>query len=112
MWGSSGLQSEDVERGGSVSSTSIPIGGVPPQPPPPALSIDQENAGAVATSIKELLPSMDVAHWTHHEGALNPGLTVCAQPRGILAREMCHRVRENRWMQVTDKTVGQQIVRD
>ena len=36
-----------------------------------------------------------VAHWTHHVGALNHGLTVCAQPRRIFARELCNRVRES-----------------
>ena len=39
-----------------------------------------------------------VAYWTYVFAELKPGLTNCAQPRRILARELRTRVRENRKM--------------
>ena len=53
-----------------------------------------------------------VAHWTYRIAGIKPGLTVCAQPRRILARELCNRVRENRRMKQVDKAVGYRIARE
>ena len=44
-------------------------------------------------------------------GDFKPGFTICAQPRKILARELCVLVRENR-MEVSDKTVDYRIARE
>ena len=48
---------------------------------------------------------MDFIH--HNSG----DLTVCAQPKRILAQQLCERVRENRKMMKYDKSVGYVIAR-
>ena len=54
-----------------------------------------------------------VAHWTHHIGKLNPGLTICAQPRRILARDLCNRVRLNHRMHENDRAIiGYRVAKD
>ena len=40
------------------------------------------------------------------------GLTICAQPRRILAQQLCERVRTNRKMHYHDRTVGYMIARE
>ena len=52
------------------------------------------------------------AHWTFRTAGVKSGLIVCAQPRRILARELCNRVRENRRMKGADKSVGYAIARE
>ena len=48
---------------------------------------------------------------THAEG-LKQASTVCAQPRRILAQQLCERVRSNRKMRYNDRTVGYMIARE
>ena len=53
-----------------------------------------------------------ITHWTEHAEGLTPGLTVCAQPRRILAQQLCERVRSNRKMRYNDRAVGYMIARE
>ena len=43
---------------------------------------------------------------------LQSGLTICAQPRRILAQKLCERVKENRKMHYRDLTVGYVIAKE
>ena len=52
------------------------------------------------------------AHWTEKVEGLTMGLTLCAQPRRILAQQLCERVRSNRGMHHRDRTVGYMIARE
>ena len=58
-----------------------------------------------------MLP-LAISHWAERAEGLKPGLTLCAQPRRILAQQLCERVRLNRKMDRHDKTVGYKIARD
>ena len=53
-----------------------------------------------------------IAHWTERVEGLTPGLTICAQPRRILAQQLCERVRSTRKMRYQDRTVGYMIARE
>ena len=99
------------------------------QPPPPPLLPEMKDEIAVTNSIRELSPQiiavhgptgtgkstvfpLAVAHWTCKTSGVKSGLTVCAQPRRILARELCNHARENQGMKGSDKSVGYVIARD
>ena len=64
--------------------------------------------GLTGTGKSTVFP-LAVAQWTYKISKINPGLILCAQPRRILAHELCNRVRENRKMLDTDKTVRYRI---
>ena len=53
-----------------------------------------------------------ITHWTEYAEGLQSGLTICAQPRRILAQQLCERVRSNRKMHYNDRTVGYMIARE
>ena len=53
-----------------------------------------------------------IIHWTDQTKGLQSGLTICAQPRRILAQKLCERVKENRKMHYRDRTVGYVIARE
>ena len=53
-----------------------------------------------------------IAHWTKQVEGLAEGLTLCAQPRRILAQQLCERVKSNRKMRYNDRTVGYMIARE
>ena len=95
---------------------------VSPPPPPPPLLPEMEDALAVTNTIralslrivavhgptgigKSIVFPLAVAHWTFCAAGIKSGLIVCAQPRRILPRELCNRVRENRKM----KTLTSQL---
>ena len=66
--------------------------------------------GPTGTGKSTVFPA--IAHWAKHAQGLKRGLTVCAQPRRILAQQLCERVRSNRKMWYKDKTVGYMIARE
>ena len=53
-----------------------------------------------------------ITHWTMQAKELQTGLTLCAQPRRILAQQLCERVKENRKMHYKDRTVGYVIAKE
>ena len=67
--------------------------------------------GPTATGKSTVFP-LAITHWAEHAEGLKRGLTVCAQPRRILAQQLCERVRSNRKMGYNDKTVGYMIARE
>ena len=67
--------------------------------------------GLTGTGKATVFP-LAITHWTEHAEGLTPGLTVCAQPRRILAQQLCERVRANRKMRCNDRTVGYMIARE
>ena len=67
--------------------------------------------GPTGTSKSTVFP-LAVAHWTYATQGLKLGLTVFAQPRRILAKQLCERVRETRKMHDKDKSVGCVIARE
>ena len=50
-----------------------------------------------------------ITHWTDNAKGF---LTICAQPRRILAQQLCERVKSNRKMHYHDRTVGYVIARE
>ena len=92
-------------------------------PAPPSLTPEMKDELAVTTGLRALSPRivavhgrmgtgkstmfpLAVAHGTYTKANMISGLTICAQPRIILARELCKRVRKNRRMCSANKTVG------
>ena len=67
--------------------------------------------GPTGTGKSTVFP-LAITHWTEHVEGLTPGLTICAQPRRILAQQLCERVRSNRKMHHNDRTVGYMIARE
>ena len=67
--------------------------------------------GPTGTGKSTVFP-LAIAHWAEQKEGLKSGLTLCAQPRRILAQQLCERVRLNRKMHRHDKTVGYKIARD
>ena len=67
--------------------------------------------GPTGTGKSTVFP-LAITHWTEHVKRLQPGLTICAQPRRILAQQLCERVRSNRKMHYYDWTVCYMIARE
>ena len=67
--------------------------------------------GSTGTGKSTVFP-LAVTHWTDQTKGLQSGLTICAQPRRILAQKLCERVKENRKMHYRDRTVGYVIARE
>ena len=90
--------------------------GPPPGvPPPPDYLPEMADELIVKNTVKALSPRivaahgptgtgkstvfpLAIAHWADQTEGLKPGLTLCAQPRRILAQQLCERVRLNRKM--------------
>ena len=53
--------------------------------------------GPTGTGKSTVFP-LAITHWTEQAKGLQSGLTICAQPRRILAQQLCERVRSNRKM--------------
>ena len=67
--------------------------------------------GPTGTGKSTVFP-LAITHWAERTEGLKPGLTLCAQPRRILAQQLCERVRLNRKMDKYDKAAGYKIARD
>ena len=67
--------------------------------------------GPTGTGQSTVFP-LAITHWAENAQGLKRGLTVCAQPRRILAQPLCERVRSNRKTWYNDKTVGHMIARE
>ena len=67
--------------------------------------------GPTGTGKSTVFP-LAITHWSEEAEGLTPGLTVCAQPRRILAQQLRERVRSNRKMRYNDRTVGYMIARE
>ena len=97
--------------------------------PPPAYLPEMKEAEIIKNTIYALSPRivavhgptgtgkstvcpLAITHWAENAQGLKRGLTVCAQPRQILAQQLCERVRSNRKMWYNDKTVGYMIARE
>ena len=93
----------------------VPSHPSPGVPEPPEYLHEMKDAVIVKHTIQALsLPTafpLAITHWAEHAEGLKRGLTVCAQPRRILAQQLCDRVRANRKMRYNDKTVGYMIAR-
>ena len=123
-----------VGQGGTLNMSNYTIVGVPSYPapgipPPPEYLPETKDAvivkntiqassprivavhGPTGTGISTVFP-LAITHWTEHVEGLTPGLTICAQPRRILAQQLCERVRSNRKMRYNDRTVGYMIARE
>ena len=114
---------------GAVASMSVKTKPPPGVPPPPDYLPEMEDELIVKNTVKALSPRivavhgptgtgkstvfpLAITHWAERTEGLKPGLTLCAQPRRILAQQLCERVRLNRKMDRRDKTVGYKIARD
>ena len=114
---------------GAVASMSVRTNPPPGVPPPPDYLPEMEDELIVKNTVKALSPRivavhgptgtgkstvfpLAITHWAEQTEGLKPGLTLCAQPRRILAQQLCERVRLNRKMDRRDKTVGYKIARD
>ena len=115
----------------SVKKEPLSVQQEPPTgvPAPPPYLPEMEDALIVKNTVEALSPRivavhgptgtgkstvfpLAITHWAERTEGLKPGLTLCAQPRRILAQQLCERVRSNRKMDRYDKTVGYQIARD
>ena len=67
--------------------------------------------GPTGTRKSTVFP-LAITHWSEQVEGLQQGLTICAQPRRILAQQLCERVRSNRKMHYRDRTVGYMIARE
>ena len=67
--------------------------------------------GPTGTGKSTVFP-LAITHWAENAKGLKQGLTVCAQPRRILAQQLCEGVRTNRKIWYFDKTVGYMIARE
>ena len=67
--------------------------------------------GLTGTGKSTVFP-LAITHWAENAEGLKRGLTVCAQPKRILAQQLCDRVRANRKMLYNDRTVGYMIARE
>ena len=61
--------------------------------------------GPTGTAKSTVFP-LAITHWTEHAEGLRQGLTICAQPRRILAQQLCERVRSSRKMRCNDRPLG------
>ena len=77
-----------------------------PTVPPRIIAVHPTRTG------KSTVFPLAITHWAEHAEGLKQGLTVCAQPRRILAQQLCERVRSNRKMRYNDRTVGYVIARE
>ena len=101
----------------------------PPPPPPPEYPPDMKDSMVIKNTIHALSPRivavhgltgigkstvfpLAVIHWTELAPGLKSGLIVCAQPRRILAKQSCERVRSNRKLKKPDKTISYMIARE
>ena len=67
--------------------------------------------GPTKTGTSTVFP-LAITHWAENAEGLKRGLTVCAQPRRILAQQLCDRVRTNREMWYNYRKVGYMIARE
>ena len=98
-------------------------------PPPPEYLAEMKDAAIIKNTIHALSPRivavhgptgtgkstvfpLAITHWAEHAEGLKQGLTICAQPRRILAQQLCERVRTNRKLWYSNKTVGYMIARE
>ena len=118
-----------VEKGGTLNLKTLTIEGAdaPPEPvirapgvPPPPEYLPQMKDehkrivavhGPTGTGKSTVFP-LAIIHWTDSAKGLQSGLTICAQPRRILAQQLCERVKANRKMHYRDRTVGYAIARE
>ena len=99
---------------------------IPGIPEPPDYLPEMKDGAIVKNTIQALSPRiiavhgptmtekstafpLAITHWAEHAEGSRQGLTVCAQPRRILAQQLCERVRSNRKMRYNDRTVGYMI---
>ena len=83
----------------------IPAPGVPPSPEYlPEMKDEQIVKKNTGTGKSTVFP-LAITHWTDNAKGLQSGLTICAQPRRILAQQLCERVKSNRKMHYHDRTV-------
>ena len=128
-----------VVKGGALDLDTLTIVGAtaPPKPfipapgvpSPPEYLPEMKDEQIVKNTIKALSPRivavhgptgrgkstvfpLAITHWTEYAKGLQPGLTICAQPRRILAQQLCERVRSNRKMHHYGRTVGYMIARE
>ena len=128
-----------VGKGGTLDLKTLTITGAiapdkplelaPGVPPPPEYLPEMKDEQVVKVSIKSLSPRivavhgptgtgkstvfpLAITHWTMRAKELQSGLTICAQPRRILAQQLCKRVKENRKMHYKDRTVGYVIAKE
>ena len=97
-----------------ATAPSKPFTLAPGVPPPPKYLPEMKDALIVKNTIKALSPRIvavhgptgtgkytvfpiAITHWTECAKGLPSGLTICAQPRRILAQQLCERVRTNRY---------------
>ena len=118
---------------GKVDTLTIVGADAPPKPfvpaPPPEYLPEMKDEQIVKNAIKALSPRivavhgptgtgkltvfpLAITHWTYTAKELQSGLTICAQPRRILAQQLCERVKTNRKMHYHDRTVGYVIVKE
>ena len=127
-----GIKSDTpVGQGGTLDTNTFTIVGAtapmsvkwappPGVPPPPDYLPEMADELIVKNTVKALSPRivavhgptetgkstvfpLAIAHWADRAEGLKPGLTLCAQPRRILAQQLCERVRLNRKMSKKDK---------
>ena len=114
-----------VGQGGTLDMTTLTIAGAiaftsmvddnhqPGVPPPPEYLPELKDELIVKNTVKALSPRivavhgptgtgkstvfpLAITHWSDHAEGLKPGLNaLCAQPRRILAQQLCERVRSN-----------------
>ena len=107
-----------VVKGGTLDLDALTIVGAtaPPKPfipapgvpPPPDYLPEMKDEQIVKNTIKALSPRivavhgptgtgkstvfpLAITHWTEYAKGLQSGLTICAQPRRILAQQLCER---------------------
>ena len=114
---------------GAIASVSVRTQPQPGVPAPPDYLPEMADELLVKNTVKALSPRivavhgptgtgkstvlpLAIAHWADQKEGLKPGLPLCAQPRRILAQQLCERVRMNRMLHKHDKTVGYKIARD
>ena len=106
---------------GAVAPTK-PFQLAPGVPPPPEYLPEMKDEHIVKNTIKALSPRIVAVHGPTGTGkstvfpleakGLQSGLTLCAQPRRILAQQLCERVKTNRKMHYRDRTVGYVIAKE
>ena len=128
-----------VGKGGTLDLDTLTIVGAvapykpvklaPGVPPPPEYLPEMKDEQIVKNTIKALSPRivavhgptgtgkstvfpLAITHWTDNAKGLQSGLTICAQPRRILAQQLCERVKTNRKMHYKDRTVGYVIAKE
>ena len=108
----------------------VPLKPAPGVPPPPEYLPEMKDEQIVKVQPRRFRPELHVAvhgptgtgkstvfplaitHWTMRAKELQTGLTICAQPRRILAQQLCERVKENRKVHYKDRTVGYVIAKE